>query len=107
MGENFMVSIGSDFFETKSVVLATGVEFSKKIEGEDEFLGKGTSYCATCDGFFYRGKTIAVVGSSKEAEKELDYLAYIFVVTSLKALVRAHLAKLLYGVRSYVYCHFP
>ena len=75
MGENFMVSIGSDFFETKSVVLATGVEFSKKIEGEDEFLGKGTSYCATCDGFFYRGKTIAVVGSSKEAEKELDYLA--------------------------------
>lgn len=75
MGENFMVSIGSDFFEAKSVILATGVEFSKKIEGEDEFLGKGTSYCATCDGFFYRGKTIAVVGSSKEAEKELDYLA--------------------------------
>ena len=75
MGENFMVSIGSDFFETKSVILATGVEFSKKIEGEDEFLGKGTSYCATCDGFFYRGRNIAVVGSSKEAEKELDYLA--------------------------------
>lgn len=75
MGETFMLSAGSDVYETKSVVLATGVEFSKKIEGEDEFLGKGVSYCATCDGFFYRGKTIAVVGSSKEAEKELDYLA--------------------------------
>lgn len=75
MGETFMVSVGNDFHEAKSVILATGVEFSKKIEGEDEFLGKGTSYCATCDGFFYRGKTIAVVGSSKEAEKELDYLA--------------------------------
>ena len=62
-------------YETKSVILATGVEFSKKIEGEDAFLGNGVSYCATCDGFFYRGRTIAVVGSSKEAEKELDYLA--------------------------------
>lgn len=75
MGDKFMLSAGSDMHETKSVVLATGVEFSKKIDGEDEFLGKGVSYCATCDGFFYRGRTIAVIGSSKEAEKELDYLA--------------------------------
>ena len=75
MGETFMLSAGSEVYETKSVILATGVEFSKKIEGEDAFLGKGVSYCATCDGFFYRGKTIAVVGSSAEAEKELDYLA--------------------------------
>ena len=75
MGEMFMLSAGSEVYETKSVILATGVEFSKKIEGEDEFLGKGVSYCATCDGFFYRGKTIAVVGSSAEAEKELEYLA--------------------------------
>jgi len=75
MGDKFMLSAGSDMYETKSVILATGVEFSKKIEGEDIFLGKGVSYCATCDGFFYRGRTIAVVGSSKEAEKELDYLA--------------------------------
>lgn len=75
MGNQFMVACGNDYYETKSVILATGVEFSKKIEGEDEFLGRGTSYCATCDGMFYRGKTIAVVGSSREAEKELDYLA--------------------------------
>ena len=75
MGDKFMLSAGSDMFEAKSIILATGVEFSKKIEGEDEFLGRGVSYCATCDGFFYRGKNIAVVGSSKEAEKELDYLA--------------------------------
>ena len=75
MGDQFMVSCGNDFYETKTVILATGVEFSKKIEGEDEFLGRGTSYCATCDGMFYKGKTIAVAGSSKETEKELDYLA--------------------------------
>ncbi|MBQ8279241.1 MAG: NAD(P)/FAD-dependent oxidoreductase [Roseburia sp.] len=75
MGDYFMLSAGSDVYETKTIVLATGVEFSKKIEGEDEFLGKGVSYCATCDGMFYRGKAIAVVGSSKEAEKELLYLA--------------------------------
>lgn len=77
MGDQFMVSCGNDFYETKSVILATGVEFSKKIEGEDEFLGRGISYCATCDGMFYAGKTIAVVGSSKEAEKELGYLAML------------------------------
>lgn len=75
MGDQFMVACGNDFYETKSVILATGVEFSKKIEGEDDFLGRGTSYCATCDGMFYKGKTIAVVGSSREAEKELIYLA--------------------------------
>lgn len=75
MGDTFSLSAGSDMYETKSVILATGVEFSKKIEGEDQFLGSGVSYCATCDGFFYRGRTIAVVGSSKDAEKELDYLA--------------------------------
>ena len=75
IGKIFGVAAGSEMYETKSVILATGVEFSKKIEGEDAFLGKGVSYCATCDGFFYRGRTIAVVGSSKDAEKELDYLA--------------------------------
>ena len=77
MGDQFMVSCGNDFYETKSVILATGVEFSKKLEGEDEFLGRGVSYCATCDGMFYAGKVIAVVGSSKEAEKELAYLAML------------------------------
>lgn len=75
MQDFFMVACGNDFYEAKTVILATGVEFSKKIEGEDAFLGKGISYCATCDGMFYRGKTIAVVGSSREAEKELAYLA--------------------------------
>lgn len=75
MGEHFMLSAGSDVYEAKTIILATGVEFSKKIEGEDAFLGRGVSYCATCDGMFYRGKTIAVVGSSKDAEKELEFLA--------------------------------
>ena len=77
MGNQFMVSCGNDFYEARSVILATGVEFTKKIEGEDEFFGRGISYCATCDGMFYAGKTIAVVGSSKEAEKELAYLAML------------------------------
>ena len=75
LGDYFMLSAGSDVYESKTIILATGVEFSKKIEGEDTFLGRGVSYCATCDGMFYQGKTIAVVGSSKEAEKELWYLA--------------------------------
>ena len=75
MDQTFMLSAGSDVFESKTVIFATGVEFSKKIPGEDTFLGRGVSYCATCDGAFYKGKTIAVTGSSREAEKELEFLA--------------------------------
>ncbi len=74
-GNGFFLSAGSEVFETKTVILATGVEFSKKIEGEDAFLGRGVSYCATCDGNFYRGKCIAVAGSGSEAETELHFLA--------------------------------
>lgn len=75
MKKSFLLEAGGEILEAKTIILATGVEFTKKITGEDEFLGRGVSYCATCDGEFYRGKTIAVVGSSKDAEEELSYLA--------------------------------
>lgn len=73
--KSYMLESGDEILESKTIILATGVEFTKKIPGEDELLGHGVSYCATCDGEFYRGKTIAVVGSSKDAEHELSYLA--------------------------------
>ena len=63
------------YYEAKSIVLATGVESTKAIEGEIEFLGRGVSYCATCDGFLYKGKTIAVICTSKRLEHEIDLLA--------------------------------
>ena len=48
-------------YESRAVILACGVESIKQIEGEEAFLGRGVSYCATCDGFLYKGKKIAVV----------------------------------------------
>lgn len=62
----------------RSVVLATGLKHRKlNIPGEAEFTGRGVAYCATCDGFFYRGKTVAVIGGSDSAISAAVYLAEI------------------------------
>ena len=71
----YMLACGQDTFEAKTVILASGVETVKPIEGEKEFLGRGVSYCATCDGFLYRGKVIAAVVSSREEQHEVEFLA--------------------------------
>lgn len=75
MGNYYGILCNQDMFEAKTVILATGVESVKPIAGELEFLGRGASYCATCDGFLYKGKTIAVVCTSAEYEHEIEYLA--------------------------------
>jgi thioredoxin reductase (NADPH) len=62
-------------YESRTVILACGVESVKQIEGEEAFLGRGVSYCATCDGFLYKGKTIAVLCTTKRLEHEIGYLA--------------------------------
>ncbi|MBQ8885293.1 MAG: FAD-dependent oxidoreductase [Clostridia bacterium] len=62
-------------FDSRTVILAVGVESVRKIEGESEFLGRGVSYCATCDGFLYKGKTLAVIATSERFEGEVEYLA--------------------------------
>lgn len=62
-------------YESKTVILACGVESVKQIDGEENFVGRGVSYCATCDGFLYKDKTIAVVCTSKALEHEIAYLA--------------------------------
>ncbi|RJQ20016.1 MAG: thioredoxin-disulfide reductase [Nitrospiraceae bacterium] len=62
-------------FETKSIILATGAHPRPlKVEGEDAFRGKGVSYCATCDGAFFRGEKIAVVGGGDSAVQEGIFL---------------------------------
>jgi len=63
------------YYESRAVILASGVESIKQIHGESEFLGRGVSYCATCDGFLYKGKKIAVVCTSKRLEHEIELLA--------------------------------
>ena len=66
---------GKSSYEAKTVILATGVEALKPVKGEAEFLGRGGSYCAVCDGFLYRGKEIAVVIEGEEEFSEVQLLA--------------------------------
>lgn len=62
-------------FETKTIIIATGAQAKKLgIPGEKEFIGRGVSYCAVCDGAFYRDKTVAVIGGGNAAVEEGCYL---------------------------------
>ncbi len=64
-----------DEFRAKTVIIATGAQPMKLgIEGEKEFVGRGVSYCAVCDGAFYKEKTVAVVGGGNSAVEEACYL---------------------------------
>ena len=73
----FMVTVGSDFYRSKALILAPGVARAAKYPGEGEYLGRGVSYCATCDGMLYRDKDIVVVGRAKDAPHEANYLQSI------------------------------
>ena len=68
------LSIGSDMETAGAVVLATGVARGRKLPGEARYLGRGVSYCATCDGMLYRGKPVAVVGLAPDAPEEANFL---------------------------------
>ncbi len=76
-GGKFSLLAGKETYDAKTVILCLGVETSKPVAGEDEFLGRGISYCATCDGFLYKGKTIAVLCTDKHFEHEAEYLCDI------------------------------
>jgi len=69
---------GKKVFLTEAILLATGTEHRKmNLPDENKFMGKGLSYCATCDAMFYRDKTVAVVGGSDAANTTSLYLAEI------------------------------
>ena len=74
MGESFALSLGADFVEAKKVILATGARQPKLLPGEERLLGRGVSYCGTCDGMFYRGRRVAVIGAGPEAVSEANFL---------------------------------
>ena len=75
MGDYYSLQIDQDFVEAKTVILATGISFGKPLPGEDENLGRGVSYCATCDAALYRGKEAAVVGWAPKEEGDAKFLA--------------------------------
>ena len=77
MGDYYTLNAENEFFEARTVIIATGVPKAKYIPGEKELLGKGVSYCGTCDGPLYRGKTTIVIGEKEEAEEDVNFLREI------------------------------
>lgn len=75
MGDYFALMVNDKTYEAKSIILATGIEFTRPIEGEDRLLGKGVGYCATCDAPLYKDKIVTIVGYTKEAESEANYVS--------------------------------
>lgn len=77
MGDYFALQIGEEMVEARAVILATGVVQANPLPGEKELLGRGVSYCATCDAPLYRGKTAAVIGYSPREEAEAAFLSEV------------------------------
>ncbi|NPA74007.1 MAG: thioredoxin-disulfide reductase [Epsilonproteobacteria bacterium] len=78
-GSSFKISLaGGDEVEAKAVIVCTGSTPRRaNFDGEEEFFGRGVSTCATCDGFFYKGKEVAVLGGGDTALEEALYLSHI------------------------------
>lgn len=77
MGSGFAVTVGQDYYDCRALILATGIINQSVFPGESEYLGRGVSYCATCDGMLYRGKRIAVLGFNEESKEEAEFLRSI------------------------------
>ena len=77
LGETFGIAVGNDFHEATAVIIAAGITRESAYKGENEYVGKGVSYCATCDGMLYKGKNVAVIGTSSEAREDMEFLRSI------------------------------
>lgn len=74
MGGSFMILADNEMYEARTVLLSTGIAAAKGMENEARLLGSGVSYCATCDGFLYKGKTAAVYCTDERMEHDIKYL---------------------------------
>ena len=75
MGDYFALISGENMFEATTVILATGIQYGKPIKGEEEYLGRGVGYCATCDAPLYSGKDVVIVSSNEEGERDANYVS--------------------------------
>lgn len=77
MGDFFALQGAETMYEASALILATGMAPGKLLPGEEALLGRGVSYCATCDAMLYRGKDVAVIGYSPKEEHEAAFLAEV------------------------------
>ena len=77
MGDYFALQADQDMLEATAVILTTGVVQGKPLPGEEQWLGRGVSYCATCDAALYRGRDVAVIGYSPREEAEVAFLSEV------------------------------
>lgn len=78
-GKTVMVNWGGEIIEAGAVIVATGAAKGKPLPGEAELLGRGVSYCATCDGMLYRGRHVVVTGTAPDLVEEANFLQGIGV----------------------------
>lgn len=77
MGDYFALISGENMFEATTVILATGIQYGKPIKGEEEYLGRGVGYCATCDAPLYKDKIVTIIAYNKHEESEANFLAQV------------------------------
>ena len=77
LGDRFACAAGSEAYEGRSLILCPGNAPKASVTDEGTYLGRGVSYCATCDGMLYRGREVAVLGFDGEAPAEANFLAGI------------------------------
>lgn len=75
MGDYYALMANEKMYEASSLILATGVNFGKPFSGENEFLGRGVGYCATCDAPLYKNKTVTIISYNKHDEAEANYVS--------------------------------
>lgn len=76
--KEFIIKTNKNIYTSKAVILATGATPKKAgFKNEEEYIGKGVSYCAVCDGYFYKNMKVAVVGGGDSALEEALYLSEI------------------------------
>lgn len=85
MGDYYALTSGDEMWEAKSIILTTGVSAQKPLAGEEALIGRGVSYCATCDGMLYKGGHVAVIAYEDSAAEEAEYLSKIASVTYIPA----------------------
>lgn len=98
LGDSKVVHTRKESLEAKAVILATGAHHAQLgVPGETEFAGRGVSYCATCDGAFFKGRTVAVVGGGDVALEDAVYLARscakVYLIHRRDQLRGAHILK--------------